>query len=120
MCLVVRYVREHAGSAGVARLHELAAIDALPEALEDERRWFTYEEKIAIFEAAATVLGDSEVTRHIGETALSQQVGASVRAVLGTLGSPRMVLSNVAKASAKFTTVATMDVVELGRTHAVV
>jgi diguanylate cyclase (GGDEF)-like protein len=119
-CLLARYVREHAGEEGLRRVHAASRINAPVEALEDERRWFTYEEKIALFEAAAAVLGDADVTRHMGESALLLQIGAGVRVVLRTLGSPRVVLSNVARAVPKFSTVATMDVLELGRAHAVV
>src|SRR5690242_123800 len=97
MCLIVRYVREHAGEAGVARLMELAGIRQPLDVVEDERRWWSYEDKIAMFEAAATVLDDPDVTRHIGESALSHQVGAGVRILLRALGSPKTVLSNVAK-----------------------
>jgi diguanylate cyclase (GGDEF)-like protein len=120
VCLVTRYVRERAGDDGVARLHALAGLDVPVTALEDERRWYSYEAKIALFEAAAKVLGDPDVTRHIGEDALRHQVGAGVRVLLRTLGSPRIVLSNVAKACPKFSTVATMQTLELGRNHAVV
>ena len=119
-CLVARYVREHAGEEGLRRVTAASGINAPVEALEDERRWFTYEEKIALFEAAAGVIGDADVTRHIGESALLHQIGAGVRVLLRTLGSPRVVLSNVARAAPKFSTVATMDVLELGRSHAVV
>lgn len=120
MCLVARYVREHAGEAGLRRVHAASRINAPLEALEDERRWFTYEEKIALFEAAAVVLDDPDVTRRMGESALLLQVGAGVRVLLRTLGSPRLVMSNIARACPKFSTVARMDVLELGRTHAVV
>jgi diguanylate cyclase (GGDEF)-like protein len=119
-CLVARYVREHAGENGLRRVHAASRIDAPLEALEDESRWFTYEQKIALFEAAAAELGDADVTRHMGESALLLRIGTGVRVVLRTLGSPRVVLSNVAKATPKFSTVATMDVLELGRSHAVV
>ncbi len=119
-CLLARYVREHAGEEGLRRVHAAALISAPVEALEDERRWFTYEDKIALFEAAAAVLDDVDVTRRLGESALSLKVGAGVRVVLRTLGSPRVVLSNVARACPKFSTVASMEVLELGRAHAVV
>jgi diguanylate cyclase (GGDEF)-like protein len=119
-CLVARYVRGHAGEAGLARVHAEAGIKVPIEMLEDERHWFTYEEKIALFEGTALVLDDPEVTRHIGENATSLQVGAGLRVLLRTLGSPRMVLSNIAKAAPKFSTVATMDVLDMGPTHAVV
>jgi diguanylate cyclase (GGDEF)-like protein len=119
-CLIARYVRDHAGQEGLARVHARSRVQAPIEALEDERRWFTYEDKIALFEAAAVVLDDPEVTRRMGESVLKFQVGAGLRVLLRTLGSPRVVLSNIAKANSKFSTVAKMEAIELGRTDAVV
>lgn len=113
-------MREHAGQEGLRRVHASSGVDVPIEALEDERQWLTYEEKIALFEAAATVLDDPEVTRHMGESVLRLQVGAGLRVLLRALGSPRLVLSSIAKANSKFSTVSKMAALELGRTHAVV
>jgi diguanylate cyclase (GGDEF)-like protein len=117
-CLIIRYVRELAGDEGVEQLLARAAVPYALTELEDERRWFTYEAKVALFDAAAAVLDDPDVTRHIGESALQHQVGAGLRVLLRTLGSPRVVISNIAKTCPKFSTVARMEVVELGRDHA--
>src|SRR2546423_6118913 len=119
MCLTVRYVREKAGDDGVRRVLALAGEERTAADLEDECRWSTYEQKIALWEAAARVLDDPLVSRHIGESALHHSVGASLRVLLRTLGSPRLVLSNIAKASPKFSTVASMEAVEVGRSSAV-
>jgi diguanylate cyclase (GGDEF)-like protein len=120
MCLTIRYVRSKAGDDGVARMLALAGETRTAEELEDEHRWSTYEQKIALWEAAAVVLDDPVVTRHIGESALEHRVGAGLRVLLRTLGSPGLVLSNVAKAGAKFSTVATMQAVDVGRTSATI
>jgi len=88
MSLVASYVRERAGVEGLARVHVAARIQAPVDALMDERRWFTYEEKIALFEAAAAELRDPEVTRHVGESALMLRVGAGVRVLLRTQAWP--------------------------------
>ncbi|MGZ4796576.1 MAG: diguanylate cyclase [Acidimicrobiia bacterium] len=118
--LIVHYVRHHAGDDGVTRLLELAGETRPLADLEDERHWSTYEQKIALMEAAAVVLDDPDVTLHIGEAALDEQVGSGIRLLLRHLGSPRVVLANVAKACPKFSTVATMTAEDLGRDHAVV
>ncbi len=120
MCLTVRYVRDKAGDAGVQRVLALAGEQRTVAELEDECRWSTYEQKIALWEAAARVLDDPVVSRHIGESALQHSVGASLRVLLRTLGSPRLVLSNIAKTSPKFSTVATMEAVEVRRSNAIV
>ena len=120
MCLTVRYVREKAGDDGVRRMLALAHEDRSAAELEDEHRWSTYEQKIALWEAAAVVLDDPVVSRHIGESALRHSVGASLRVLLRTLGSPGLVLSNIAKAGPKFSTVATMEALDVDRSSAVV
>jgi diguanylate cyclase (GGDEF)-like protein len=120
ICLIVRYVRGHLGDDGVARLLALAGESRSVAELEDERRWSTYEQKIALFEAAAEVLGDRHITMHMGESALEHQVGAGLRLLLRALGSPRIVLDNVAKACPKFSTVASMETLESDGSHAVI
>ncbi len=120
ICLIVRYVRHHAGEDGVTRLLEIAGETRSLEELEDEHRWSTYEQKIALFDAACVVLDDPDALLRIGATALDHQVGSGIRTLLRTLGSPRTVLANVAKACPKFSTVASMNVEELGREHATV
>ena len=109
ICLIVRYVRHHAGDDGVARLLALAGETRPLEEFEDEHRWSTYEQKIALFDAACVVLDDPDALLRIGETALDHQVGPGIRILLRTLGSPRTVLANVAKACPKFSTVAAMN-----------
>lgn len=120
MCLTVRYVRDRSGEDGVRRMLALAGEQRSAAELEDEQRWSTYEQKIALWEAAATVLDDPLVSRHIGQSALDHRVGAGLRVLLRTLGSPGRVLSNVAKAAPKFSTVATMEALQVATTGAVV
>jgi diguanylate cyclase (GGDEF)-like protein len=120
ICLIVRYVRHHAGDDGVAQLLELAGDDRPIELLENEQHWSTYQQKINLLEAAATVLDDPDVALHIGETALEHSVGPGIRILLRRLGSPRMVLANVAKAAPKFSTVTDMYAEHLGKDFAVI
>ncbi|MBK5287255.1 MAG: GGDEF domain-containing protein [Acidimicrobiia bacterium] len=120
ICLIVRYVRAHAGEDGVARLLELAGETRPVAELEDEHRWTTYEQKIALFDAACVVLDDPDAVLHIGEHALDHRVGPGIRVLLRALGSPRTVIANVAKACPKFSTVATMHAEIVDRHHALV
>lgn len=96
------------GEGSVAELLALAGDGRPREVLEDERLWSSYRQKIALFEAAATLTGDADVARKIGESVLAEQLGGVVRAVIGALGSPQRVLRSVAGANAKFSTGATM------------
>ena len=120
ICLIVRYVRHHAGDDGVARMLALAHEERPLATLENEQVWSTYEQKIALLEAAAVVLDDPDVALHIGETALDHSVGPGIRILLRRLGSPRMVLSNVSKAAAKFSTVTDMWAEHIDKDFAVI
>jgi diguanylate cyclase (GGDEF)-like protein len=118
--LIVQHVRRVAGDDGVARVLERSGVEKSLGELEDEAGWSTYEDKVALWSAAAEVLGDPIVSRHMGETVLQTRVGTPLRLVLRAFGSPRMVLSNVAKVCPKFSTVATMQALEHSKRHIVV
>ena len=116
--LVIRYVRAHAGDGAVDELLALAGETRPLSALEDERNWSTYAQRIALFRAAATVLGDPEVGRHIGEWVLNEQIGLPIRMVLLALGSPKQLFKNAEKASTKFSTVSDLRCVSATATSA--
>ena len=118
ICLIVRYVRHHAGADAVTRVLQLAGESRSLEELEDQDRWSTYEQKIALFDAACIVLDDPDAVLRMGEAALDHQVGPGIRILIRALGSPRMVLANVAKACPKFSTVATMTAEEVNQSRA--
>jgi diguanylate cyclase (GGDEF)-like protein len=118
--LIVQYVRRVAGTHAVDEVIRRSGVEATLADLEDERRWWTYDDKVALWQAAADVLGDPIVSRHMGETVLDTRVGTPLRLILRGFGSPRMVLANVAKVCPKFSTVATMRATEHSRRHIVV
>lgn len=112
--LIIVYIRRRLGDEGVERLLELAGEDRPTEVLEDESTWSTYDQKIALFEAAAELTGDPWVARRIGEAVLTEQLGALLRVVIGALGSPQRVLRSIARANVKFATSATMRTISTG------
>lgn len=118
--LTLRYVRTHGRPGAVARVLAAAGLADRAVQLEDERSWSTYNEKIALLEAAAEELGDPHVSRHVGESVLEHRVGAPLKLILRALGSPAQVLRNVARAAPKFSTVCTMEALEVARSGAVV
>ncbi len=118
--LTLRYVRSIAGEQGVRDLLVEAGETRSAEELENEHGWSTYSQKIALFEAAAQVLGDEKVALHIGETVLSHRVGLPLKLLLRALGSPARVLRNVAKVAPKFSTVCTMKSIETSRRGATI
>lgn len=118
--LVIRYVRARGGEQAVKDVLERAGEQRTADQLEDETTWSTYEQKIALFEAAAEVLGDPEVTRRIGEMVIDLRVALPLKLVLRALGSPGAVLRNITKAAPRFSTVCEMQAAEVKEDRAIV
>lgn len=118
--LILQYVRAKAGEDGVRRMLQRAGESRPPPVLDDERTWSTYDQKINLLEAAAAVLDDPLVARHVGESVLDHQVGSAVKLLLRAMGSPGQVLRNIARTAPKFSTVCTMTAPAVERTRAVV
>jgi diguanylate cyclase (GGDEF)-like protein len=117
--LIVQHVRRRAGDAGVASMLQRATLDHDLSALVDETRWFTYEDKIRLFEAAAGVLEDPDVGRHVGESLLDDGARGLVP-VLRSLGSPDKVLQALMDASASFCPIGDMAAVEVSEQDALI
>jgi len=118
--VIVRYVRSRVGQFGVAQMLTTAGEARPVEILEDPRSWSTHEEAIALLGAASQATGDPDIGRHVGEEMLRQHDGTDVANLLRSLGSPAELLRNVTAAAAKFTTVSTLEPLEVGDAHAVV
>lgn len=118
--VLVRHVRRRCGEDGVARMLALAGERRPVSVLEDATSWSSHAEALSLFEAAAEVTGDTAIGRQVGEEMLRQHDGTNVANLLRSLGSPGELLRNVAAALAKFSTVATMEPLEVGNAHAVV
>ncbi|MEX2550963.1 MAG: sensor domain-containing diguanylate cyclase [Nitriliruptoraceae bacterium] len=110
--LIVVYIRRALGEDALEGLLTRAGEHRSVATLEDEATWSTYEEKIALFEAAAELTGDPLVARRIGASVLTEQFGRALLFLIGALGSPERVLRSVARANAKFSASATMRCLE--------
>jgi diguanylate cyclase (GGDEF)-like protein len=117
---IVSYIRNKGGDDAVARVLERSGVGHTAAELEDEKAWFTYEEKVALWVAAAEVLDDPQVSRHMGEAVLDTSIAVTLRVLLRRFGSPRIVLTNIARVIPKFSTVAVMETVDRGRRHVTV
>jgi diguanylate cyclase (GGDEF)-like protein len=116
--LVLTYADRHGGPSAVAEILRRCGLEDREAELRDDGSWFSFATKIRLFEAAAEVLEDPLVMRHVGESALDLSVGEGLKAALRALGTPGLVYRNVVRANAKFNTVQGMELVEIGRDHA--
>jgi diguanylate cyclase (GGDEF)-like protein len=100
--LILSYVEREAGRPGVEELLARAGLEGREAELRDEGSWFSFEEKIALFGAAAAATGDERVAERVGESVLEFSIGLPLKRALRALGSPDFVYRNVARANSKF------------------
>ncbi len=120
MRLIVDYVRRQQGDDGVRHMLELAGERRPLSVLEDERVWSSYAAKIALMDAAARVTGQPDVGRRIGEGALESSVGASLKLLIGLVGSPSQLVRGIARVNNKFSTAADMTALSSEATSATI
>ena len=112
--LILAHVENCGGREAVQAVLALMGKADREEVLRDERSWWSWDTKVALFEAAAEVLGDPEVTYNAGRTALETGVAAPLKAGLRALGSPALVYANIVRANHKFSTASRMVLDEMG------
>ncbi len=120
MRLIVDHVRRAEGEDGVRRLLEVAREERPLAVLEDERVWSSYAAKIALLTAAAEVTGRPDVGRRIGEGVLDSSVGASLKLLIGLVGSPAQLVRGIARINNKFSTAADMTALSSRATSALI
>jgi diguanylate cyclase (GGDEF)-like protein len=116
--LVLLYVDRVGGPLAVDRVLARCGMSDRKEQLLDENYWFSYTEKIALFEAAAETLDDPKVMLHVADIALELNVAGGLKIALRALGSPRFVYQNIVRANAKFSGSHSMEILDIGPDHA--
>src|SRR3954451_9087514 len=116
--LVLTYVERRGGREAVEKVLAKCGLTHVEDDLMDERHWFSFATKVRMFEAAAEVLEDPNVMRHMGEIAIELNVGDALKVTLRALGSPRLLYENVVRANGRFSTTARMDLLEVSSSHA--
>src|SRR5437763_4917113 len=86
-------------------------MDGREAALRDENSWFSFEEKLRLWEAAAEVTGDCRVAERVGESVLDFSIGLGLKRALRALGSPDFVYRNVTRANSKLNWAHQLDLV---------
>jgi diguanylate cyclase (GGDEF)-like protein len=118
--LVVRFVRGRGGPDAVADLLARAGVDAGADELCDPSRWFSYADRIRLFQAMVDVLEDEEAPYELGATAARSGLNPSVVLAVRAFGSPRQVFQQLPRAVSKFTTTSTMRVRSSSATRATI
>lgn len=118
--LVLLYVDQAGGQDAVQAVLDRCGMSDRRDDLLDENHWFSYDEKIALFEAASEVLGDPNVMLSAAGHALALNVGGGLKVALRALGSPRLVYQNIVRANAKFSGSHSMELLDVGSRHAVI
>jgi len=118
--LVLLYVERVGGPSTVDRVLDVAGLSGRKDDLLDENHWFSYDEKIALFEAAADVLDDPKVMYGVGGSAIDLNAGQGLRMALRALGSPKLVYQNIVRANAKFSGSHQMTLLDLGSDNATI
>jgi diguanylate cyclase (GGDEF)-like protein len=118
--VLLRHVATVSGEDAVGQLLRRAGSTRSAAFLEDPANWISYDEAIALFEAAAVLTDDPQVARRVGEQTVRQHAGTPVATVLRALGSPEAVMSQISVTVTKFSTVTAMEPVEVAPGRAVV
>src|SRR5919108_6038142 len=97
--VLLRYLRKEAGDGSVAQAIKLAGSERSFDYLDDVSNWISYDEAIALFNAAEEITGDANVARAIGEETVRQHAGTPVATLLRSLGSPDEIYEKIALAA---------------------
>jgi len=111
--LMLAYAERVGGRAAVGAVLERAGLAGREAELRDENTWFSFANKVRLFEALAEVLDDPAATRKAGETSLDLNVAVGLKLALRALGSPKMVYQQIVRANAKFTTRHSMELLAI-------
>ena len=100
--LILTYVERERGREAAEDMLARAELIDREDELRDENSWFSFEEKIRLWDAAVAVTGDPAVAVRAGECAVDFNVALALKRALRALGSPDFVYRNVARANSKF------------------
>jgi diguanylate cyclase (GGDEF)-like protein len=112
--LVLAYLDRTGGPDAVAEVLHRCGLSGSEAELRDENCWFSWETKIALFEATAHVLGNPGFLADMAALALDMKVAGGLKVALRTLGSPQLVYRSVVRANARFNGSHEMELISIG------
>src|SRR5436190_1997522 len=117
---LVRHLRATLTDEAVQEVIRLSGVEYDAAYLDDVSNWIWLDEAVALFEAAATVTGDQNIGRRVGEETVRQHAGTAVATLLRSLGSPEAVYEQLAVGVTKFSTITKLTPENVGPGRATV
>lgn len=111
--LLLAYLDRVAGREAVEGVLERCGLTGCEAELRDENNWFSWETKIALFEATAAELDRPDFLQDMAAYSLDVNVAGGLKVALRTLGSPQFVFRNIVRANARFVRSHVLEVVKL-------
>jgi diguanylate cyclase (GGDEF)-like protein len=118
--VLMRLTQELAGRDAVAELLRVSGTKHDEAFLDNPDHWISVQEAVALLEAGQEITGDPQLARKVGEQTVRQHAGSQVATLLRSLGSPEAILSNMALAAGRFSTVTEMAALECEPGRAVI
>jgi diguanylate cyclase (GGDEF)-like protein/putative nucleotidyltransferase with HDIG domain len=112
--LVLAYLDQKGGPDAVADVLRRCGLSDCEAELRDENCWFSWETKIALFEATAQVLDEPGFLVDMAALAVDLKVAGGLKVALRTLGSPQLVYRSIVRANARFNGSHAMELISIG------
>jgi hypothetical protein len=116
--LLLSYLDREGGRDAVLEVLRRCDLEGCEAELRDENSWFSWETKIALFEATAAVLDEPDFLSEMASFALDANVAGGLKVALRTLGSPQFVFRNIVRANARFVRSHVLELLKLEEGHA--
>ena len=116
--LLLAYLDQVGGEDTIAKVLARCGLSGCETELRDENCWFSWQTKIALFEATAEVLENPDFLVDMASLALDLKVARGLKVGLRTLGSPQLVYRSVVRANARFNGSHAMELLSVGAGHA--
>jgi diguanylate cyclase (GGDEF)-like protein len=117
---VLRFVRARQGDGAVDEVIRRSGVTATADELDDQSRWWSYDDRIALFAAATDVLDDPRTMFDVGAAVLQTGLAHSLILLLRAMGTPRQVFRQLPRAVQKYSTTSTMEILEAGPVSATI
>ena len=116
--LILAYAERAGGSVKVDEILARCDMGERREDLRDGSLWFGFDTKVELFAAAAEVLDDPQVARHIGGAAVELNVLTLLSLALRAVGSPQLVYAALPRHARKFTSAHRLELIRSTDSHA--